>query len=81
MQKGQIDRQWRTLARSGTRWGVIGTIKCKKVKLIGSGAHWRAVARAGVIGTIKCKKVKLIGTGTQWRALVHSGKRWGDWDN
>ena len=43
--------------------------------------QWCALARAGVIGTIKCKKVKLIGSGTQWRALVHSGTRWGDWDN
>ena len=32
MQKGQIARQWRA--------GVIGTIKCKKVKLLGSGARW-----------------------------------------
>ena len=39
MQKGQIHRQWRAVARTG----VIGTIKCKKVKLIGSGAQWRAL--------------------------------------
>ena len=44
MQKGQIDRQWRTVARAG----VIGTIKCKKVKLIGSGVQWHAVARSGM---------------------------------
>ena len=36
MQKGQIARQWRAVARAG----VIGTIKCKKVKLLGSGAQW-----------------------------------------
>ena len=36
MQKGQIDRQWNAVAHAG----VIGTIKCKKVKLIGSCAHW-----------------------------------------
>ena len=57
MEKGQIARQWCTLARSGAHWravvcgGVIGTIKCKKVKLLGSGAQWRAVvhtARSGV---------------------------------
>ena len=48
------------------RSGVIGTIKYKKVKLLGSGARWRAVARAGVIGTIKCKKVKLLGSGARW---------------
>ena len=36
MQKGQIARQWRTVACAG----VIGTIKCKKVKLLGSGARW-----------------------------------------
>ena len=65
MQKGQIPRQWRAVARAG----VIGTIKCKKVKLLGSGARWRAVACAGVIGTIKCKKVKLLGSGAQWRVL------------
>ena len=46
MQKGQIARQWRAVARSGVRWravaraGVIGTIKCKKVKLLGSGERW-----------------------------------------
>ena len=34
MQKGQIPRQWHAVARGG----VIGTIKCKKVKLLGSGA-------------------------------------------
>ena len=62
------------MARTGTQWhtvaraGVIGTIKCKKVKLP---RQWRTVARGGVIGTIKCKKVKLLG----------SGARWGDWDN
>ena len=67
MQKGQIARQWRALAHSG----VIGTIKCKKVKLLGSGMHWCAVAHGGVIGTIKCKKVKLLG----------SGMGCGDWDN
>ena len=43
----------------------------QKVKLIGTGAHWHAVACAGVIRTIKCKKVILIG----------SGAHWGDWDN
>ena len=63
------------MARAGSvvaHAGVIGTIKCKKVKLLGSGARWRTVARAGVIGTIKCIKVtKLLG----------SGARWGDWDN
>ena len=50
---------------------MIGTIKCKKVKLLGSGMHWHAVVHNGVIGTIKCKKVKLLGSGAQW----------GDWDN
>ena len=49
--------------------GVIGTIKCKKVKLLGSGARWHAVARAWVIGTIKCKKVKLLGSGAHWHAV------------
>ena len=67
MQKGQIARQWHAVACAG----VIGTIKCKKVKLLGSGMCWRTVARGGVIGTIKCKKVKLLGSGAQW----------GDWDN
>ena len=43
MQKGQIARQWHAVSRTG----VIGTIKCKKVKLLGSGTQWRAVARAG----------------------------------
>ena len=77
MQKGQIARQWRAVARSGMCWGtvgrggMIGTIKCKKVKLLGSGMHWHAVVRNGMIGTIKCKKVKLLGSGAQW----------GDWDN
>ena len=33
MQKGQIARQWHAVSRAG----VIGTIKCKKVKLLGSG--------------------------------------------
>ena len=36
MQKGEIARQWRAVARTG----VIGTIKCKKVKLLGSSACW-----------------------------------------
>ena len=62
MQKGQIDRQWCAVACAG----VIGTIKCKKVKLIGTGTRWHAVAHTGVIGTIKCKKVKLIGSGVRW---------------
>ena len=59
------------MAGAGAQWraGVTGTIKCKKVKLLGSGAHWHAVERAGVIGTIKCKKVKLLGSGAQWRTL------------
>ena len=39
MQKGQIARQWRAVARAG----VIGTIKCKKVKLLGSGTDWCSV--------------------------------------
>ena len=66
MQKSQIARNWRAVARAG----VVGTVKCKKVKLLGSGAQcWRAVVRAAVIGTVKCKKVKLLGTGAQWRAL------------
>ena len=43
MQKSQIDRQWRAVAHAR----VIGTIKCKKVKLIGSGAQWRALAHSG----------------------------------
>ena len=42
MQKSQIARQWHALAHGG----VIGPIKCKKVKLLGSGACWHAVARA-----------------------------------
>ena len=46
MQTGQIARQWRVLVRSGAG-GLIGTIKCKKVKLLGSGAGWHAVAWAG----------------------------------
>ena len=36
MQKSQIARKWRAVARAG----VIGTVKCKKVKLLGSGARW-----------------------------------------
>ena len=50
MQKGQIARQWHAVARSWhtvARTGVIGTIKCKKVKLPGSGMHWHAVAHSG----------------------------------
>ena len=39
MQKGQIARQWHAVASGG----VIGTIKFKKVKLLGSGTQWRAV--------------------------------------
>ena len=39
MQKGQIARQWHAVARAG----MIGTIKCKKVKLPGSGMCWCAV--------------------------------------
>ena len=73
MQKGQIARQWHVLVRSG----LIGTIKCKNVKLLGSGVGWHT----GVIGTIKYKKVKLLGSGMHWHALVCSGMQWGDWEN
>ena len=43
MQKGQIARQWHTMACAG----VIGTIKCKKVKLLGSGAQWHVLGHSG----------------------------------
>ena len=75
MQKSQIARKWRAVACAE----VIGTIKCKKVKLLGSGMHWRALActgarwRTGVIGTIKSKKVKLLGSGAHWHAVAHAG--------
>ena len=54
---------------------VIGTIKCKKVKLLGSGVTcWGTVAHGdGMIGTIKCKKVKLLGSGVHWRPVAHGG--------
>ena len=43
MQKSQIARKWHAVGHAG----VIGTVKCKKVKLLGSGAQWRALGCSG----------------------------------
>ena len=43
MQKSQIARKWCAVAHAG----VIGTVKCKKVILLGSGVQWHALARMG----------------------------------
>ena len=49
MQKGQIAREWCAVAHAG----VIGTLKCKKVKLLGSGVQWRAL---GLLGHLSAKR-------------------------